>query len=229
MIDTLLLDLDDTILDFKRAERIALEKTLLAVGIQPTEAVCTLYSRINQEHWEMLERGELTRQQVLVGRYRVLLERLDIPGDVQNCARIYERNLGQGHYFLPGAYEAVESLSKHYRLYLVSNGTATVQHSRLESAGIGGFFRNIFISQDIGINKPDKGFFDACFAEIENFDPKRTMIVGDSLTSDILGGKNAGICTCWVNPEHKECKPQLQPDYQIESITQLKALLETLK
>lgn len=228
MFEYLLLDLDDTILDFRKAEHIALCKTLESFGLPPTDAVCARYSRINQLHWEMLERKELTREQVLVGRFQMLFEEYGIQVEPVQCARRYEGNLSQGHYFLPGAKEAVERLSQKYRLYLVSNGTSHVQKGRLESAGIVPFFQDVFISQEIGINKPDKGYFERCFAKIPGFDPAKAIIVGDSLTSDILGGINAGIATCWVNPAHKEARTDIRPDYQIECISQLADLLDKL-
>ena len=226
MFDILLLDLDDTILDFKKAEHVAVERTLKELGIEPTLEVCQRYSEINQLHWEALERKEITREQVLVGRFAMLFSEYGVPVDATACARCYEKNLSIGHYFLPGAEEAVISLSRKYRLFMVSNGTARVQNKRLASSGIVPYFENIFISQDVGINKPDKGYFDYCFARIPGFSGDRAMIVGDSLSSDILGGKNAGIATCWVNPRHKQADPDRKPDYEIESITQLEALLE---
>ena len=222
----LLIDLDDTILDFHKAEYIALGKTLESFGLAPSEQVRARYSLINKAHWERLERKELTREPVLVGRFGVLFSEYGITVDPRECARRYEQNLSVGHYFLPGAREALESLSRKYKLYMVSNGTARVQIGRLESADISHFFREIFISQQVGVNKPDKEFFTRSFAKIPDFDPKKAIIVGDSLTSDIQGGINAGIATCWVNPGHK---PQTIPaDYEIESLAQLEALLESL-
>ena len=228
MVEFLFVDLDDTILDFKKAEHVAVKKTLAAFGIEPTDAVCSRYSRINQMHWEALERGEMTREQVLVGRFAALFGEYDVDADAARCARQYAQNLAIGHYFLPGAEEAVRDLSKKYKLYLASNGTAKVQWSRLESAGIDKYFEAIFISQEIGVNKPAAEYFERCFAQISGFDKSRTMMVGDSLSSDILGGKNAGVATCWVNPTHKPAKPDLCPDYEIESLSQLEALLDTV-
>ena len=226
MIEFLFLDLDDTILDFKKAERVALENTMRSFGITPTEENCRLYSRINQAHWEALERGELTRQQVMVGRFETLFGELGIQGDAAQCSARYMENLGDGHDFLPGAKEAVQRLSEKYQLYAATNGTKTVQTKRIQQADLSRYFRDIFISQDMGIEKPALAFFQKCFARIPGFDPKKAMIVGDSLTSDIQGGINAGMLTCWVNPRHKEGK--IKPDYEIESLTQLEALLETL-
>ena len=228
MIEFLLLDLDDTILDFHYAEYTALGKTLEAFGIDASPAVREKYSSINRACWERLERGELTRAQVAVGRFEELFRLLGVEADAARCAAAYTENLAQGHCFLPGAKEALERLQGRYKLYLVSNGTASVQAGRLKSAAIGHLFRDIFISQEVGFDKPALAFFTRCFARIPGFDPARAMIVGDSLTSDIRGGKNAGIATCWVNPGHKPAREGLIPDYEIESITQLPALLERL-
>lgn len=228
MIEFLLLDLDDTILDFGRSEQIAIAQTFRQVGIEPTQALLDRYHVINIAHWQMLERGELTREQVLVRRFDVLFREFAKEADPALCARLYADNLSRGHYFLPGALEAVQRLHKKYRLYLASNGTASVQEKRLTSAELYPYFEDIFISQQMGADKPNREFFTRSFARIAGFDPERAMIVGDSLTSDILGGKNAGIATCWVNPKGKTAPEDLRPDYEIASITQLEALLERL-
>ena len=227
MFENLFIDLDDTILDFKKAENVAIKKTLRDFGVEPTEEVCSRYSVINQQHWEAMERREITRHQVLVGRFAVLFQELGVAVDPEECSGQYTRNLSVGHYFLPGAREAVERLSKKYKLYLTSNGTSWVQKSRLESADVSHFFQDIFISQEIGFNKPALGFFEGCFARIPGIDKTKTMIVGDSLSSDILGGRKAGIATCWVNPKHKPAG-DIKPDYEIESLSQLEKLLENI-
>ena len=205
MIEFLFLDLDDTILDFHKAERIALSKTIRAFGVEPTEEVLSRYHAINKWHWEQLELGKLTRDEVLRNRFLVLFQEFGLTVDPELCARTYEGNLSIGHYFLPGAQEALERLSKKYRLFLASNGTASVQHSRMTSANLYRFFEGIFISQEIGHNKPSPDYFEACFARIPGFHRAKAMIVGDSLTSDIRGGLQAGIHTVWVNPDHKPC------------------------
>ncbi len=227
MIEFLFLDLDDTILDFHKAERIAISKTISAFGVEPTEEILHRYHLINKWHWEQLELGNLTRAQVLENRFKVLFAELGREVDAAQCARTYEKNLSQGHFFLPGAEEAVDSLSKKYRLFLASNGTAVVQKGRMTSANLYRFFEKVFVSQEIGHNKPSRAYFDGCFAQIPGFDPGRAMIVGDSLSSDIKGGINAGIRTVWVNPGHLP-SGDIQPDYEIEALSQLEELLETL-
>ena len=227
MIEFLFLDLDDTILDFHKAERIALSKTISQFGLEPNEEVLHRYHLINKAHWEMLERGELTRAEVLTRRFGVLFAEYGLDVDVQVCAKTYERNLSIGHYFLPGAEEAVDRLSKKYRLFLASNGTAVVQKGRMTSADLYPYFEESFVSQELGHNKPSKEYFEAAFAQIPGFDPAKAMIVGDSLTSDIAGGINAGIRTCWVNPQHLPCPDHIHPDHEIEYLSQLEALLDT--
>jgi len=158
--EILLLDLDDTILDFHKAERIAISKTIRDFGVEPTEEVLKRYHVINKWHWEQLEKGTLTRAEVLENRFGMLFEELGVSADKTACARVYEKNLSIGHYFLPGAEEAVEYLSRHYRLFLVSNGTASVQKGRMTSANLYPFFEKVFVSQEIGHNKPAKAYFD---------------------------------------------------------------------
>lgn len=226
MIEFLFLDLDDTILDFHKAERIAITKTIRQFGLEPTEEVLNRYRAINKWHWEQLELGKMTRAQVVENRFGALFAEYGVDADQSACARAYEENLAIGHYFLPGAEAAVDRLSKKYRLFLVSNGTASVQKGRMTSANLYRFFEKVFVSQEIGHNKPSKAYFDACFAQIPGFDPKKAMIVGDSLTSDILGGIRAGIQTCWVNPNHNPAREDIRPDYEIEGLHQLEDILK---
>lgn len=229
MIEFLFLDLDDTILDFHKAERIAISKTFRQFGIEPTEDVLRRYSQINKECWHKLELGLWNREQVLVRRFELLFAEHDIICDGTKVARAYEKNLSIGHYFLPGAEEAVDSLSQKYRLFLASNGTASVQQGRMTSANLYRFFEKVFVSQELGANKPAKEFFERATAQIPGYDPAKAMMVGDSLTSDILGGINAGMKTCWVNPNHTPANPEIPADYEIKSLSQLEELLTTLQ
>ena len=228
MIEFLFLDLDDTILDFHKAERIALDKTFRQFDIEPTESLLTVYHDINIRCWQRLEEGTMTRQEVVVGRFELLFSRLGLCAEPPAFSKAYEHNLSQGHFFLPGALEAVQRLSKRYRLFLASNGTASVQKGRMSSANLYPYFEQVFVSQDIGYNKPAREYFQGCFDRIPDFDPQKAMIVGDSLTSDILGGIRAGIRTCWVNPAHLPPRADIPADHQIENIGQLEQLLEEL-
>lgn len=230
MIRYLFLDLDDTILDFKKAESIAIRRVMAEFGLEPTDALAARYSAVNDLHWKALERGEMTRDQVLSGRFVMFFGEQGIEVDAEKVARTYERFLSQGHWFLPGAEETVkQKLFGKYKLYLASNGTAVVQQGRMTSADLYPYFEESFVSQDLGYNKPSREYFAAAFARIPGFDPAQCIMVGDSLTSDILGGKNAGLRTVWVNPHRKTAPEHLKPDYEIEYLADLPALLEEIE
>lgn len=228
MIRNVLFDLDDTLFDFHKAEKIALTKTLVHFGIDPTEETLALYSTINAAHWKRLELGEISREEVKVGRYRELFKTIGVECDPVKATAYYESMLAIGHYFMPGAPELLEELYRKYRLYIVSNGTAKVQEGRIGSSGIAKYMDGIFISQILGANKPDKQFFDTCFAEIPDFSLSETVIIGDSLSSDIKGGINAGITTVWFNPKGIENDNDIKPDYTIKELYEVPGLLSQI-
>ena len=213
MVQHIFLDLDDTIFDFKKAERIALSRTLREEGIKPTEHILNRYSEINLSQWKLLELGKLTREEVLMSC------------DAKKISEKYEDFLGEGHYFIPGAKELLEDLSKKYHLYLASNGAVKVQMSRIKSAGIEKYLEKIFLSEQIGYEKPSPQFFEKCFAQIPDFKKEEALILGDSLTSDIRGGKNAGILTVWFHPSGKKVEEEIVPDYEIGKLEELKTIL----
>ena len=227
MIKYLFVDIDDTIFDFKKSEKVALSQTLTELGIKPKEETLSLYSQINQSQWEALERGEITREILLVRRYEILFDRLGLKIDARTTQKIYEKNLSQSYYFLPGAKELLESLFGKYKIYFASNGTAIVQDVRIAISGISRFADGIFISERVGHNKPSCEFFDACFKTIKGFDKDDAIILGDSLTSDILGGINAGIKTCLYNPKSKPTS-DIKPDYEVKSLDEIPRLLERI-
>lgn len=228
MIRNVLFDLDDTLFDFHKAEKIALTKTLVHFGIDPTEETLALYSTINAAHWKRLELGEISREEVKVGRYRELFETIGVECDPVKATAYYESMLAIGHYFMPGAPELLWELYGKYRLYIVSNGTAKVQEGRIGSSGIAKYMDGIFISQILGANKPEKQFFDICFAEIPDFSLSETVIIGDSLSSDIKGGINAGITTVWFNPKGIENDSDIKPDYTIKELSEVPGLLSQI-
>lgn len=228
MIRNVLFDLDDTLFDFHKAEKIALTKTLVHFGIDPTEETLALYSTINAAHWKRLELGEISREEVKVGRYRELFKTIGVECDPVKATAYYESMLAIGHYFMPGAPELLEELYGKYRLYIVSNGTAKVQEGRIGSSEIAKYMDGIFISQILGANKPDKQFFDICFAEIPDFSLSETVIIGDSLSSDIKGGISAGITTVWFNPKGIENDSDIKPDYTIKELSEVPGLLSQI-
>ena len=228
MIKNILLDLDDTILDFHKAERIALTTTLKKIGIEPSEETLQLYSKINLAHWKRLEVGELTRHEVLHGRFTELFNALGVAGDCYEAQRIYEWELGTGHYFLDGGEELLEALYAKYDLYLASNGTDIVQTRRIESAGIEKYFKELFISQRIGFDKPNPEYFKRCFDRIPNFKKEETVIIGDSLSSDIKGGILSGIKTVWFNPKGTSAPNDLTPDFDVRTLGEIPNIIDKM-
>ena len=227
MIKFVFLDLDDTILDFHRSEAVALRKTLQSLNVNPTDEVIARYSEINLAHWQALERRELTREQVLTGRFRQLFEELGMNLSPAVAQNVYEKNLSQSHFFMDGAPRLLLSLFGKYRLFIASNGTTVVQQSRIASAGIARYFDGVFLSQELGADKPQKEFFERATVQIEGYKPEESIILGDSLTSDIQGGINAGMHTCWFNPREK-MRVNITPEFEITDLAEFDAVLQKL-
>lgn len=229
MFRTILFDLDDTIFDFKESERAALTKTLIKLNVEPTEYIINQYSKYNISQWKRLELGEISREEVKVNRYKLLFDELGLDISPQLATSIYEENLAVGHYFIDGAVDMLEQLYQNYNLYLVSNGAKKVQDSRLASADISHYFKDIIISETVGFEKPSEKFFNYCFERIPNFNKSEAIIIGDSLSSDIKGGINAGIKTIWFNPHNQQNNTALHPDYEIHSLHEAVKILNDYK
>ena len=227
MIKFIFLDLDDTILDFHRSEAVALSKTLQSLNVNPTEAVIKRYSEINRAHWQALERKELTREQVLTGRFHQLFEELGMNVSANVAQSLYEKNLSESHFFIDGAPRLLMTLSKKYSLYIASNGTTLVQTSRIARAGIARYFKGIFLSQQLGADKPQIEFFERATGQIEGYNPDEAIILGDSITSDMQGGINAGMHTCWFNPHHRE-NHGIIPEFEIADLAEFDNVLQKL-
>ena len=225
MIKNILIDLDNTLFDFYASEKKALKKTLAELGLKPDEQMLKRYSEINEAYWKRLENGELNRSEVKVGRYRQLFDEYGVDISPEETTSRYEIKLSEEGDLMNGAYELLQFLKGRYRLYVVSNGTLVCQQGRMKNTGITHFFDDHFISQQIGFEKPQKEFFDYCFSKIPDFKKEETIIVGDSISADIIGGKNAGIKTVWFNFKG-ETSPL--PDYEISALCELKTILERM-
>ena len=230
MIKTVFLDLDDTVFDFLACERVAISKTLLAFSVESTEEIIKKYSEFNKMQWEALERGEITRDEVVTRRFKLLFDYLGRAVDPWAVQAHYQEYLSCEHIFMDGGEELLTELSasKKYKLYAATNGLARVQWRRIRESGIDKFFDGFFISEEMGANKPSPVFFEACFEKIEGFDKESTIIIGDSMSSDIKGGVGVGIKTCLFNPRRKLISGELVPDYEIHSLKEIIPLLEKL-
>lgn len=224
-IRTLLLDADGTLLDFDRSEREALREAFETLSLPYDDSTHAVYHRNNDACWKALERGEITRDELKVRRFRETFRDLFLDADPVQATKVYEEALGHYAFPLEGAEDACHRLGKKYKLYLVTNGLKNVQTPRLLLTTIPETLDGIYISEEVGYAKPAAEFFDVFFADHPECKRSETLIVGDSLSGDILGGNNAGIPTCWVNRNGAARPADLRIDYEIQSITELEKVL----
>ena len=208
--ETILLDADGTLLDFLRSEREAVGDVLRELGASADEEMIAVYSEINDGLWKELEQGRMQKSVLFYRRFELLFERYGIVADAKETGLRYMKNLSQKGYVLEGATEFCRRLSQGARLYIVTNGTEWIQEGRLADSGLLPYFQEVFISDRIGYPKPKREFFDLVAEQIPNFHKKTTLIVGDSLSSDIAGGINFGIDTCWYNPGNKAIPAEME-------------------
>lgn len=225
----ILWDIDGTLLNFDLAETAAINKCCEIFSLtKPTEEMLKVYKDINNIYWQRLERNEITRDEVLLGRFRDFFNRYGIDTKiVEDFNDNYQIQLGKTYVFNPFGKEIVRKLSTKYDQYAVTNGSLTAQKGKLEGSDLNKILQASFISEKIGFEKPDKRFFDYVFDKIGSHDLEDYVIIGDSLTSDMLGGVNAKIKTIWFNPENKANHLNLPIDREIKSLKDAdKAIIE---
>ena len=222
----LLFDADDTLLDFKLGEKRAITATFMAAGLPTDDEVIATYSKINDNLWKMLERGEVTKDRLKVLRFEQFCEYYGFNYDGAVLADAYVEQLKKQTVLLDGAEEVCRTLYGKYKMYIITNGIEAVQTARFGGCAIKEYFEKCYISDAIGVAKPKKGFFDAVAADIEGFDVSKALVIGDSLTSDIKGGVEYGIDTCWLNPAEKEAPEGMDITYTIKDIRELTDILE---
>lgn len=222
----LLFDMDRTLLDFAAAEQTALKATFQEYHLPFSDEVYKYHLVNNARLWENYEKGLIDRDTVLHTRFVQLFRHFRFEGDGVAFEGSYRKNLSLGHELMEGALHTVQTLAQNHMLYIVTNGVAETQKQRLHDSGLQAYFKGLFISEEIGSQKPQKAFFDACFARIPCFDPALTLIIGDSLSSDILGGNNAGIDTCWFNPQGIKNNTSAKVSVEIRRLKELISILQ---
>lgn len=220
--DTILFDIDDTLLDFKKAEKSALRKVFLDHSYPFDEDIERQYNEINSGLWRDFEKGIIEKSIITKTRFQKLFDEIGIDGDGENFNALYLAALSEGHDLMNGAIEICEALSKSCRLYFVTNGISKTQHKRIDASGLRPYFLDTFVSEDTGYQKPMKEYFDYVFDRIPDLNLEKTLIVGDSLSSDIKGGVQAGIDSCWYNPRALENSfSDIKPTYEIKELAEL--------
>ena len=219
--DTLLFDIDDTILDFQKSERKAMRIALETVGLKVTDEILDHYHQVNVKYWQMVEKNIINNQEVLYLRHQEFLPLYEIDYDPKEFEKLYRSNLNKLAYVKKNARKVLKELVKTHRVYAITNGAIKTQKNRMKKSNMQQYFIKSYISYELGVGKPDIRFFNIVKNDIENFDEKKTLIIGDSLTSDIKLGNNANVDTCWLNEHNKVNNSDIKPTYEIKSLLEL--------
>ncbi|MGE8203602.1 YjjG family noncanonical pyrimidine nucleotidase [Heyndrickxia sp. NPDC080065] len=227
---TLLFDIDNTLLDFNAAEDLALQLLFDEQEIPLTSEIKAQYNKINQGLWKAFEEGKISRDEVVNTRFSILFKEYygqEVDGVL--LEEKYRSYLQEGHQLIDGAFDLIAALQNKYDLYIVTNGESETQYKRLRDSGLYPLFKDIFVSEDTGFQKPMKEYFDYVFARIPHFSAEKTLIIGDSLSADIKGGYLAGIDTCWINPGMKPNDTDIVSTYHIQKLEELYPILNVEK
>ncbi len=222
---TILWDNDNTLMDFEYSMHKALRACFEAYHLEITDEIIARYEEINTAYWKRLERGEVTKKELLDGRFIDLFRELGYEVDVPKFRKLFQVELGSYYAYLDDSIDICKNLHGKVKQYIVTNGVRETQIKKIKAAGFYGLMEEIFISGVVGYEKPRKEFFDHCLEHMEEKDPDKILIVGDSLTSDIAGGYNAGIKTCWYNPKGKKAGKSYHIDYEIQNLHQIYEVL----
>lgn len=226
MITTILWDVDGTLLDFEYSQKLSLRQCFETIGMEMTEEMHTRYAQINDSYWKRLELGEVTKAQLLNGRFIDLFAEFGIENvDVESFRREYQAALGNIYAYVDGALEICRELQGQVKQYVITNGVSATQRNKLELSGLAACMDGLFISEEVGEPKPNTGFFEKVLAQVEEKDKSRIIVVGDSLSSDIKGGVMAGLKTCWFRREGCVNSTPYQSDYEISELHQIFEIL----
>ncbi len=221
----LLFDLDNTLMDFDKSERVAFFETMGRLSIEADEAVFSSYKQINSALWKRLEQGTIDKNIIEKIRFNKFFEHCNIEQPTQDAGEIYHECLAKYSFVIDGAEQLLQNLSSHAKIVIVTNGIKSIQTPRLANSGLNKYFSNIFISEEIGFNKPDKRFFDVVFDEIGKEHKKSSIVIGDSLSSDMKGAHNSGLDSCFYNPKKIENSEKVPVTFEIDKLEQLYKVL----
>lgn len=226
----ILWDVDQTLLDFDKSQDYALRFCFQNLKLEINDEIVRIYAAINDFYWKRLELGEVTKKELLTGRFDTLFERLHIKEVTSaDIAPMYQKALGSVYFYRDDSLELCKKLQGKVRQYVVTNGVSSTQRNKLKLSGLDRIMDGIFISEEMGYTKPDIRFFEGCFKQIPNFQKEHTLIVGDSLTSDIKGGNQTGIACCWYNPAGHQNESGLKIDYEIQNLWEVEEILSCQK
>lgn len=225
--EIIIFDADDTLFDFKKSERDAFKNTMLEFDIDYDENHhLKIYQGINSAIWKEFENGLITQKELKIERFKRLSAKLNAGFDEIKFAKSYMKHLSNASFLYDESIALVESLHKNFRLTIVTNGLKDVQNNRIRKSIIAKYFEDIVVSEEVQVSKPNPKIFEHALNNIMHTDKSKVLMVGDSLTSDIQGGINFGIDTCWYNPNKIENKTKFKPTYEISNLMELKNILK---
>ncbi|MGG7177358.1 YjjG family noncanonical pyrimidine nucleotidase [Clostridium paraputrificum] len=224
--EVIIFDADETLFDFKRSEREAFKNTILEFGIDYDENYhLKIYKDINTAIWKEFEEGLITQEKLKVERFKRLSDKLAITFDEVLFAKSYMKHLASGSFLYNDSVDLIENLHKDYKLSIITNGLTAVQENRIRKSIISHYFEDIVISEEVSVSKPNPKIFELALKNINHIDKSKVLMIGDSLTSDIQGGINFRIDTCWYNPNKVKNETSIKPTYEVSNFNELKDLL----
>lgn len=224
--EIIIFDADETLFDFKKSERDAIKNTMIEFNVEYDEnSHLKVYSDINTCIWKEFENGLISQEKLKVERFKRLSNKLNIKFDEIKFAKSYMKHLSLASFLYDDSIALIESLHKNYRLAIITNGLKDVQNTRIRKSTIAKYFDDIVISEEVEVSKPNPKIFELSLNNIRHNDKNKVLIVGDSLTSDIQGGINFGVDTCWFNPNQILNKTEIKPTYEISNLMELNDIL----
>lgn len=223
----LMIDLDDTLLDFGATEEVALKKTFEQFGFPHTEENLAMYHKINKALWRQLEEGKVKKEALMTGRWKQFLAHLGQLGNAAKINEFYLARLAEGAFALPGALEFLQEVEDYATIAIITNGAEKAQKGRLVNSGVATYADGIFISEKMGINKPDKRFVNIALDRLGVTNRSKVLVIGDSLLADIKCGLDAGLDTCWCNFKNETNETNITPKYTVRGFEELKRVILT--
>ncbi|GFZ29883.1 haloacid dehalogenase [Clostridium zeae] len=224
--EVIIFDADETLFDFRKSEREAFKNAMVEFDIEYDENHhLKIYSEINTAIWKEFEEGLITQEKLKVERFKRLADKLEVVFDEVEFAKTYMKHLANASFLFEDSEALVESLYKDYKLTIVTNGLTDVQNGRIKKSTIAKYFQDVVISEEVKVAKPDPRIFEMALNNLKHTDKSKVLMVGDSLSSDIKGGANAGIDTCWYNPSKTLNTSDIKPTYEISSLNELRDII----
>lgn len=220
--DVIIFDADETLFDFKKSEKDSLKNTMLELNIEYDEHYhLNIYQEINNQIWKEFEEGTITQTKLKTERFKRFSDQLNTDFDAEEFATLYMKHLSNASYLFDQAIPLVKRLHKNYRLSIITNGLKVVQDNRIRKSAIAQYFEDIVISEEVSVSKPDPSIFEIALNHLNYSDKSKVLMVGDSLTSDIQGGINFGIDTCWFNQGNTPNNTHIKPKFEIHELEEL--------